>query len=225
MYFDVDESLLRQFIDHRPLHEDETEALAHVMFALPKLPLEEVSRWIVPTPDWDAIIAAPQDHRTEFFHLTGRVKRVEKVKLLPEVAERYEFRHYYQADVKLGNDDLSVTVYTRTIPKAWPLDQPIDETISFDGMFLKLGDKPVFAATRLAWHPNKLDEKAGVGVDQIFLGDLEMDFGLWDDVVDRQGLIAGDREAFYQLLAAMGRTKSSNSPTSFARQRNITGDC
>jgi hypothetical protein len=77
-------------------------------------------------------------------------------------------------------------------------------------MFLKLGDKPVFATTRLAWHPNKLDEASGIGVDQVFLGDLEMDIGLWDDVVDKHSLIAGDREAFYQLLAAMGRTKPAN---------------
>jgi hypothetical protein len=210
VYFDVDESLLRQFIDHRPLHEDEREALAHVMYALPKLPAEEVVRWIKQPPDWQSLIDAPQDHRTEMFHLTGRVKRVEKFALIPELAERYEFGHYYVADVRLGADELSVAVCTREIPKAWKLDEAIDEAVSFDGMFLKLGDKPIFAAKRLAWHPNKLDEAAHIGPDQVFLGDLEMDVGLWDNVVDRSGLVGGDREAFYSLLAAMGNTKPAN---------------
>ena len=210
VFFDIDDSMLRQFIDHRPLHEDESEALAHILFALPKLPPEEVVRWIKPQPDWQGLIEAPQDHRTEMFHLTGRVKRVEKVKLIPEVAERYEFGHYYLADVKLGADELSVVVCTRQIPQAWKLDAAIDETVGFDGMFLKLGDQPIFAAKRLAWHPNKHDAAAGIGADQVFLGDLEMDVGLWDNVVDRSGLGGGDREAFYQLLAAMGRTKPAN---------------
>lgn len=210
VFFDVDASLLRQFIDHRPLHEDENEALAHVLFALPKLPPEEVVRWIKPQPDWDGLIHAPQDHRSEMFHLTGRVKRVEQVELIPEVAERFEFTHYYKADVKLGADALSVIVCARRIPKAWKIGVPIDEAVSFDGMFLKLGDKPVFATTRLAWHPNRLEKETGIGKDQVFLGDLEMDVGLWDDVVDTSALVPGDREAFYHLLAAMGRTKLPN---------------
>jgi len=206
-YFEVDESLLRQLIDHRRLHADEREAVERILFALPKLPSEYLEQWADPAPDWDAIIAAPEEFRTKLYDLQGYVTRVEKVPLIPEAAQRYEFSHYYQATVELGEDRWEATVCTRRVPLDWELGEPLNEAVSFRGMFLKLGEGPVFAAKRIAWHPNRLDDEKGITRSHVFLGDLGMDVGLWDDVRDRRSLGAGDREAFYQLLAAVERTK------------------
>ena len=49
------------------------------------------------------------------------------------------------------------------------------------------------AAKRVAWQPAKP------------LGALGMDYGLFDTVADGQKLVAGDTEAFYAMLAAVGR--------------------
>ena len=51
-YFDIDESLLRQLIDNRPLDDDEKEAIVRVLFALPKLPEPFLQKWTVKSPDW-----------------------------------------------------------------------------------------------------------------------------------------------------------------------------
>ncbi|MCA9268142.1 MAG: hypothetical protein KDA41_06705, partial [Planctomycetales bacterium] len=206
-FFDIDDSLLRQLIDHRPLHDDEGEAIVRVLFALPKLPAEQVEQWVEKQPDWDALIAAPHESRTKLFRLSGRVQRVRKVALVAEAAERFEFGHYFIADVLLGEDQWKAQICAREIPQAWKLDEPIDETVSLYGMFLKMADGPVFAANRIAWQPNRVEPTAGVLKDHVFLGDLGMDVGLWDEVHDRRGLLPTDRECFYQLLAAVGRTK------------------
>lgn len=209
-FFDIDESLLRQLIDHRPLHSDENEVITNILFALPKLPADDVIRWVEKDPDWDAVIADPQQYRTKMYRLTGVVRRVERVTLVEEVAERFEFGEYYQADVELGEDKWNAVVLARHVPRSWKIGETIHEAVSFYGMFLKLGDRPVFATTRLAWHPNRLDNQAGITEDHVFLGDLGMDVGLWDEVKDKHGLLRSDRECFYQLLAAMKNTRQEN---------------
>ena len=209
-YFEVDESLLRQFIDQRPLHDDEREAVTRILFALPKLPSEFLAKWTEQSPDWDAIIQAPEDYRTKIYELSGQVKRVEKIELIPEAAQRFEFTHYYQATIELGDDRWTATVCSRRIPLTWKVGQPIDEAVSFRGMLLKIGDGPVFATKRIAWHPNKLNEEQGITRSQVYLGDLGMDVGLWDDVRDRRPLGSDDREGFYQLLSAVGRSKQEH---------------
>ncbi len=206
-FFDVDVSLLRQLVDHRPLVEEEEEAIVRVLFALPNLPPQDVERWSQQQPDWNAVIAAPQDYRTHIYRLQGNVTQLDRVPLIPEAAERFGFSHYYRATVELGADHWQAIVCTRDVPQAWRAGEPIDEAVSFYGMFLKLGDRPVFAARRLAWHPNRVDEKLGVKKAHVFLGDLGMDIGLWDDVNDGDPLVASDRECFYQLLSALGRTQ------------------
>jgi hypothetical protein len=64
-YFEIDSSVLRQLVDHRPLHADEHEALVNILYALPKFPLDEAARWIEKDADWAAVIAAPEKFRTK----------------------------------------------------------------------------------------------------------------------------------------------------------------
>jgi hypothetical protein len=99
---------------------------------------------------------------------------------------------------------------------------PLDERASCQGMFLKLGgdsagylregetadgedDQPrlLFAAQRVAWHPDNRNGAEQVSDDLVLLGDAGMDVGLLDTVRMGGPLETQDREAFYQMLDAM----------------------
>ena len=120
------------------------------------------------------------------------------------MAEILKLPRYYRCRVMLEGDR-PVEIYTPTIPVAWQQDakRSRDEAVSAVGLFLKLGaddpqsghPMPVFVAQRIGWHPDTP------------LGKLQMDVGLLDDVEDRESLTDNDRECFYQLLAAVGRTE------------------
>jgi hypothetical protein len=105
-----------------------------------------------------------------------------------------------------------VDVIADTVPKAWPRWQAIDEPVSVAGLPVSNAPGPLpepppgavaawpsdpagllLVARRVAWHPATP------------LGSLGMDYGLFDTVVDGQRLVAGDTDAFYALLAAVGR--------------------
>lgn len=105
-----------------------------------------------------------------------------------------------------------VDVIADTVPKAWPRWQAIDEPVSVTGLPVSNAPGPrpeqppgavaawpsdpaglLLVARRVAWHPATP------------LGSLDMDYGLFDTVVDGQRLVAGDTDAFYALLAAVGR--------------------
>jgi hypothetical protein len=105
-----------------------------------------------------------------------------------------------------------VDVIADAVPKAWPRWETIDEPVSVVGLPVSTaaGPRPeppagtatpwpadparlLLVARRVAWHPPTP------------LGALGMDYGLFDTVVDGQRLVAGDTDAFYALLAAVGR--------------------
>lgn len=105
-----------------------------------------------------------------------------------------------------------VDVIADAVPKAWPRWEAIDEPVSVVGLPVSTATGPrpeppagtatqwpadpaelLLVARRVAWHPATP------------LGGLGMDYGLFDTVVDGQRLVAGDTDAFYAILAAVGR--------------------
>jgi hypothetical protein len=150
--------------------------------------------------------------------LTGRVTRVTKKTVLPEQAELCEFGHYFLVHMSLPNVQETAIIATRTIPQAWPLDADLDEPAGADGLFLKHTDEEstlsdlYFAAPRVAWFPNEPQPEHNISPSQVALARLRFDAGLWDDVrtSDKHALNATDREAFYQLLAAVGRDQEQS---------------
>ncbi len=110
-----------------------------------------------------------------------------------------------------------VTVYCRTIPDAWHGLQKLNQRCRVTGMFLKLGEPKdkddesstplLFAASRIGWLPDHLDAQLGVDPDQVLLGNLGMDIGLFDSVRARNKMPIGaaERECFYALLSAAER--------------------
>lgn len=193
----VEQSHLDTFRDGEPLSLEEEDALYRMIYAGRRFPLSQLEAFTQKAFDVDELVANPAQARGEIFPLSGYVTRVIAHEPLPEVAERYLMPRYYECHLELDNN-LPVTVYTTSIPKAWPLDQDFREPASALGIFVKLaGDKenaarsqPIFVAQRVAWHPDT------------FLGRLGMDVGLFDQVQQRKTLLSEDRECFYQLLHA-----------------------
>jgi hypothetical protein len=106
-------------------------------------------------------------------------------------------------------------ICTLRVPATWKVGESIDEQAATDGLFLKLGaaeaadPELIFAAGRVAWLPDRPIPAAHVGADQLALARWGFDIGLFDDVRpgNGRGIGDGDREAFYQLLAALGRAQ------------------
>jgi hypothetical protein len=214
--FDVGPSQLESFFSGQPLSPGEEDVLVKILFRFPRLGLENLARWRQRGLNWDQLAGSPADHRAKVFHLAGRVKRVEKQTLLPEQVELYEFGHYYRVKLALSDSPYEALVAARRVPAAWVFDSPLDEPAQTDAIFLKVGDSAaqppqlVFAAGAIGWYPDRSDPKNHIGQAQLALASLGMDLGLWDDIRESKdhSLTAGDREAFYQLLTAVGRPEA-----------------
>jgi hypothetical protein len=210
--FDIGPTQLASLVDNQPITPSEHDLVLKILHRLPRLGRENLVRWRKADFPWDQLVAAPNDHRAQVFHLTGRALRAEKQSLPPDQAELYEFSHYFLVTLALDRAPHQALVFTRRIPAAWPLDQPLDEPASADALFLKLGDSQLaFATPALAWHPDQLSPSYHIGPDQLALSKLGLDLSLWDDVrhTNDQPLTAADREGFYQLLAALSQPDAS----------------
>ena len=214
--FNIGESQLETLMDGKELSPSEADVVAKVLVHLPRLGPENLMRWRKRDVSWDVVAAAPIEYRLSVFHLSGRAKRVEKRLLPPDHAERYEFSHYYHVTVALDDSPSEALIAVRRVPEFWAIDQPIDEPTQADALFMKLGnvgsDSPqlIFAASRLGWFPDRPSEQQRIGASQVALARMGMDIGLWDDVrhANEQWLTTADGEAFYQLLAAVGRPEA-----------------
>ncbi|MCS7305777.1 MAG: hypothetical protein NZ602_11815 [Thermoguttaceae bacterium] len=197
--FGIDQSQFRRLTDGVPLAEGEEELLLKLLSRSAEFPVELLERWAHRQINLPQVAGKPEEHRGEIYWLTGRVQRMQICQPAPEVAERFLTEQYYRCELRLDPSDQPAIVYVRTVPKAWLKKPPENERSGFLGLLLKTTSSdpqkpiPIFAAHRIAWYP------AGL------LGDLGMDVGLLDLVVDRQSLLSEERETFYQFLAAMRR--------------------
>ncbi len=195
----LDAQRLAKFIDGRSVVDEEQETLWRMLMVIGRFDFVDIRRWAARNVDWITWAREPAIHRGEILELQGKVKRVTLEKLTPRDAERYQFDHYYRCEMQLGDERDPAVVYALKIPKAWKLDEPLDERAGVRGFFVKLsGEKPeplgpVFAARRVAWYPHTE------------LGDLGMDYGLFDDVNTNERLSLRDQECFFELLAAAKR--------------------
>ncbi|MEX2176677.1 MAG: hypothetical protein WD872_20085 [Pirellulaceae bacterium] len=227
--YDIGPSQLDSFVQGQPLGPGEEDVLAKILFRFSRLGLDNIQRWTKKNVAWDQLAAAPNDYRAEFFSLRGRVTRVEEHPLLPELAELLEFDRYYRVTLELDDAPYQALICTRQVPEAWAVGQTIDQPAAADGLFLKLGGgegtaaQLIFAAGRVAWLPDRPQPQQFVGPDQIALAGLGFDVGLFDDVRqgNGQGLLGTDREAFYQLLAALGRADESGQTLAKGKPLNV----
>jgi len=198
---------INYLVDGRPILDeeatfDESEALLAVLYHVNRRPLMRIDEWARDELDLAEIEADPTAVRGEFFSLSGRLTRIEVRRPVDVMAQRLELERYYRCTIQL-DDGRPVVVFAWTVPEVWQAGGEFDERVAAKGLFLKLGapdeetgrEAPIFVAPRIAWYPPTV------------LGELGMDVGLFDDVLDRKGLLEKDRECFYQLLAAAGRTE------------------
>lgn len=201
--FGIEPAQLDRLADGRPLTDEETQTLLRVLyrtggrpepgkeaFTIATLPLVEVERLSQP-------MANPPAVRGDLYTLRGRITQVEPVALDAQTAERFGFGSYFRCRLTLDSLGPAV-VYARDVPQAWRQGAKPDEPGGALGVYLKTlpdAQGPMFAASRLAWYPDTP------------LGRLGMDVGLLDDVQDRRALVPAENEAFYQMLAAVGRAR------------------
>ncbi len=211
--FDIGPSQIEGFFSGQPLMPSEEDVLVKILYRLPRLGLDNLQRWRQTKVTWDQLAAAPGEHRALVFHVRGRVKQVVLQPLLPEQTELFEMEHYYRVTLDLADSPYRALLLARRVPAAWELDKPLDEPAAADALFLKLGDSQeenpplIFAAGRVAWVPDRSHDEQQIGPSHVALARLGMDAGQWELVreTNGRGLVEEDREAFYQLLAALGR--------------------
>jgi hypothetical protein len=213
----VDASQWNNFFHDQPLSESDQEWIIRILYHLPRLGGEHLHQWRKTDWKYDDVVAEPAKWQGEILHLEGRIKHLQTITLLPEVADRYGFDRYYQATLTLANGQTAI-VCTRTITKAWEDRTELDERVEADALFLKTSpqaDRPtelVLAAPRIAWLPDQVDAEQKLTSDAVFLAEHGFDHGLWDQLAGRQMHRLGDadREPFYALLAAMRDVKPSD---------------
>jgi hypothetical protein len=164
---------------------------------------------------WEAsqLRTAPDQDRGRALLVSGRARAVETVLVPRERAQQLEFDRYYRVRVDGAAGDNPLVLFTRTIPQSWQASAVLDEPITAQGVFLKLGDSSrappplLLACSRIAWFPDTIRPELGVAADQVFLARWGMDIGLFDEVRarNRSGVSAEERGCFYALLAALSR--------------------
>ncbi|MEN6405639.1 MAG: hypothetical protein ABFC77_04120 [Thermoguttaceae bacterium] len=201
----VGPELFRQFVDGKPIASDKTEPLLRVLYRLRWFPAVDLDRW-ANEPDAMSDSTTHPDRRGAVFRLRGRVLQVELQRPSAQDAERFEMTRYYRCRLQLDNSPNSATseIYTENVPPSWRDGATPDVPGGALGVLLKAGLAHnghltwIFVAPRLAWYPDDP------------LGRLGMDFGLLESMQNEKPFdprSAADSEAFYQMLAAVGRAK------------------
>jgi hypothetical protein len=225
----VDDGYFGRLVDGKPFDASENESLLRILFHLRTFPQVDIERWALNPDALAEAIQEPELARGSIYRLRGRVVDVQPINSPDEAAQRYEMPRYFRCRLQLSSSAETVDVYTEQVPAAWQKGAEPNVSGGAFGVFLKLAENtgdvaqppsavqdrtgqpgaavpqsskspPVprllFAARRLAWYPDDL------------MGRLGMDVGLLDcpearRVFNRRN--PEDREAFYQLLAAVGR--------------------
>jgi len=161
---------------------------------------------------WTAAAAVVPEAGDRLVRLEGTAVFVATVPLPPEDAELAGRRSLDLVRIKTATG--LIDVLAAATPRQWSRWRAIAEPASLVGLPVSNAPGPVptpptdpevaaewpaephdwlFVARRVAWHPPTP------------LGRLGMDYGLFDSVKDGPQLVAGDTEAFYGMLAAVGR--------------------
>jgi hypothetical protein len=209
--YGFDDSYFAKLPDATPLDENQTEPLLRGMFALRKFTREEVTRWQHPGRDLPKWLADAPRHAGEIIVLRGRIKHVARVRPDAVVARRFDLEQHFRCEVELTTPEVRATIFALAIPRGWLNDdeneRELDQRFGCQAVFLKrqsadaANPSPVFLAQRMAWFP----EEGNFAT----LGNLGFDAGLIDGVRDKVALAQSsdlEREAFYGLLDAVGRT-------------------
>ena len=187
------------------------EIAIKVLARLTRVPANLAVQWSADAVDLSSL-AATQRVQDRLVKVDGRATFVATVPL-PEEESEVAGRRQLEIVRIVTADGTAVDVLADHVPKAWPRAVRIDEPAAAVGLPLSEGPGPTSVPGGdgpAAAPPALLLVAASVGwFPPTPLGKLGMDYGLFDSVVDGQKLVAGDTEAFYALLAAMGRATAT----------------
>jgi hypothetical protein len=187
------------------------EIAIKVLARLTRVPANLAVQWSADAVDLSSL-AATQRVQDRLVKVDGRATFVATVPL-PEEESEVAGRRQLEIVRIVTADGTVVDVLADHVPKAWPRAVRIDEPAAAVGLPLSEGPGPTSVPGGdgpAAAPPALLLAAASVGwFPPTPLGKLGMDYGLFDSVVDGQKLVAGDTEAFYALLAAMGRATAT----------------
>jgi hypothetical protein len=203
-----------QFQDNQPLAASEEELIARLLYYLPRLPRESLRRWT--RAEGTAVLTSGTGAGAEpggVWRIVGRARRVERVPLPVEAARRLEFAQFFRVTLSLEGPARSVEVVARRVPDEWRLDTDIDEPAVALAVLLKRSPdqegkpRPLLAAARVQWYPDRVNPARGVKPDHVLLARLGLDIGLLGDErgMNGQPIRTEDHECFYGLLFAMQR--------------------
>jgi hypothetical protein len=152
----VDASQWKNLFHDQPLGPADDEWINRILYHLPRLGAENTYRWRKTDWKYEDVIAEPARFQGEILLLKGRATQCERVPLLRELVDRYDFDHYFRVRIKLATDQEAI-VCTRAVPAAWQQKSQLDERVETHGVFLKTstveGGSPqlVCASMRVAW--------------------------------------------------------------------------
>jgi hypothetical protein len=211
--FGIGTAELDRLASQEPPGAEALDVLYRLLYRVPRLGLENSAAWQRPQSAWDEVCSTQEKYRGELFVLRGQVLRVMRHKLPADAAEQLEFAEYYEVSLSLAPGREPATIYARWVPTAWEqLPAPLDEPAAAEGLFLQCrptegGSELSFVASRIRWYPREPRPAAGLGPSHVALAERGVDAGQWELVreANRAPLGAADREAFYQVLNALGR--------------------
>ena len=203
-HYGLDHQFFASLDDGKPLNGDELEKALKLLYRFQRsVELADIERWAKTDDQWRQISAAPAGQRGEIFRMPGVVRRVTSEEVPESLRARFEMDRYYRCQFEAEGGG-NAMVITPRVSKEWKLDEAVEYRSQLTGVLLKEtveGDGSraekalAFVAQRMPWYP------------KTELGELGMDAALLDDVRDRKSIRSEEREAFYQLLAVVGRTK------------------
>jgi hypothetical protein len=209
-FLGVDASQWNNLSHEQPLGAADEEMIDRLLHHLPRIGGESTFRWRQTEWDFAEIGKSPAKYQGQILWLRGCATKCERVPLIPELVDRYEFDHYYRVHLQL-EDKHTAIICTRHVPLAWTKQEELSEPAETDGIFIKtspVADSPpqlVCASLRVAWLPENANEANGITPSAVMLAQHGFDIGLWDLLRGRQkrGLDDADREPFYRLLGAV----------------------
>ncbi|MDH3718460.1 MAG: hypothetical protein OES79_10115 [Planctomycetota bacterium] len=197
--FDLTPEVLDQAVEEIFSGTDEgsSEVLVRLLYRFDRINSVNIQHWAQAQDNLDGLVKQPQDHALQAFNIQGRVLMVQKKEVAAAYADRFEMQHFYRCDALVGTPEVPAVIYALRVPPSWEFGAALDETISFNGLFIRRGAGPVevaplvFMTRRVAWHANTT------------LGDLGMDVGLLDGLLQNRPLQAKEQECFFRLLATV----------------------
>ena len=198
------------------------EAALRVLARLARVPQSRAVEWNADAVDIGDLPASSRV-QDRLVKVGGRARFVATLPLPVEQAEVAGRRQLELVRI-VTDDGTVVDVLADHLPKAWPRSIQIDEAVVVIGLPLSESAGPVLPSADAGQPPAApalLLAAAGVGwFPPTPLGSLGMDYGLFDSVSDGQKLGAGDTEAFYAMLTAVGRA----TPAAIAATAGPPGD-